>query len=79
MVAQATTSPNFASPQGEGFPPSPEVDTNLKTPPLRPQKSPLTPAQGLKVKGVRGDAKAAESRSWGFLRRSRREFIHRSL
>ena len=31
MVAQATTSPNFASPQGEGFPPSPEVDTNLKT------------------------------------------------
>ena len=24
MVAQATTSPNFASPEGEGFPPSPE-------------------------------------------------------
>ena len=32
MVAQATTSPNFASPQGEGFLPSPEVDTSLKTP-----------------------------------------------
>ena len=76
MVAQATTSPNFASPQGDGFPPSLEVDTNLKTPTKTAKIAADTCARS---EGLRGDAKAAESRSWGFLRRSRREFIHRSL
>ena len=32
MVARATTSPNFASPEGEGFPPSPEETLNTPVP-----------------------------------------------
>ena len=45
---------NFASPQGEGFPPSPEVDTNLKTPTKTAKIAADTCARAEGLKGVRG-------------------------